>query len=198
MSTDRKQDVTALVASLGGTEGGLGATSSADDLLPLVYDELRNVARRFMAQERPNHTLQPTALVHEAYLRMVDGTRVDWQGRAHFFAVGAKVMRRILIDHARKRGTEKRGGSRQRITLADAGLAGRELDLEELLTLDTALQRLAALDERQARIVELRFFADLTVEEIANLLGLSKRTVEGDWTHARAWLARELSAAGER
>ncbi len=197
MSTDRRHQATAILASFGDTAHRAGESRSAEDLLPLVYDELRGLARRYLARERSNHTLQPTALVHEAYLRMVDGTRVNWQGRTHFFAVGARVMRRILIDYARERGTLKRGGELRRITLTEATPAGRDLDLDELLTLDTALRKLAARDDRQARIVELRFFAGLTVDEIATLLGVSKRTVEGDWTHARAWLGRELSEASE-
>ncbi|MEE8296465.1 MAG: sigma-70 family RNA polymerase sigma factor [Hyphomicrobium sp.] len=196
MTTDRDH-VTAIVASLGDTGGSFGTTPSAEDLLPIVYEELRGMAHHYLKRERSNHTLQPTALVHEAYLRMVDGTKVNWQGRTHFFAVGAQVMRRVLIDYARERGAAKRGGDLQRVTFSDATPAGRELNLEELLTLDTALQKLAKLDPRQAKIVELRFFAGLTVEEIAGQIGVSKRTVEGDWTHARAWLSRELSESGE-
>lgn len=196
MTTDRDH-VTAIVASLGDTGGSFGTTPSAEDLLPIVYEELRGMAHHYLKRERSNHTLQPTALVHEAYLRMVDGTKVNWQGRTHFFAVGAQVMRRVLIDYARERGAAKRGGDLQRVTFTDATPAGRELNLEELLTLDTALQKLAKLDPRQAKIVELRFFAGLTVEEIAGQIGVSKRTVEGDWTHARAWLSRELSESGE-
>ena len=196
MTTDRDH-VTDIVASLGDTGGSFGTTPSAEDLLPIVYEELRGMAHHYLKRERSNHTLQPTALVHEAYLRMVDGTKVNWQGRTHFFAVGAQVMRRVLIDYARERGAAKRGGDLQRVTFSDATPAGRELNLEELLTLDTALQKLAKLDPRQAKIVELRFFAGLTVEEIAGQIGVSKRTVEGDWTHARAWLSRELSESGE-
>ncbi len=165
---------------------------SADDLLPLVYDELRRLAEGYLRRERPGHTLQPTALVHEAYLRLVDQDRVDWQGRTHFLAVGAHMMRRLLIDHARGRGRVRRGGDRQRLTLDDemAAVAGQDVDL---LALHEALETLAELDERQARIVELRFFAGLRVDEVAQVLGVSRRTVEGDWTHARAWLRRELA-----
>jgi RNA polymerase sigma factor (TIGR02999 family) len=185
--------VTEIVAGLSGA-GNAGA-ATPDELLPLVYDELRLLARRYLSRERPGHTLQPTALVHEAYLRLVDQTRVNWQGRTHFFAVGARVMRNLLIDHARARGRAKRGGEWHRVTLADgvAPFEDGDLDHEQLLALNGALDRLAALDERQARVVELRFFGGLTVAEVAHLLGVSRRTVEGDWTHARAWLKRELT-----
>jgi RNA polymerase sigma factor (TIGR02999 family) len=165
----------------------------------MVYDELRRLAARYLAGERPGHTLQPTALVHEAYIKLVDLTRVDWQGRTHFFAVGARVMRNLLIDHARGRGRAKRGGNLQRVTLVGnvQPFGGADLDLDRLLVVDEALQRLAELDERQARVVELRFFGGLTVPEVSHFLGVSQRTVEGDWTHARAWLLRELSRQNE-
>jgi len=167
---------------------------SSDDLLPLVYEELRRLAGRFLARERPDHTLQPTALVHEAYLKLAGQDRVNWAGRTHFLAVGARMMRRLLIDHARSRGRHKRGGDVQKVTLLEGVVAGggNELGLDELLTLDAALEELAAVNERQARIVEQRFFGGLTVEEVAEQLGLSKRTVENDWAAARAWLARRL------
>ncbi len=167
---------------------------STDELLPLVYNELRRLARGFLGRERLNHTLQPTALVHEAYLRLADQSRVDWAGRTHFFAVGAKMMRRLLIDHARSHGRLKRGGDIQKVTLLE-GLtpdAGNDLGLDELLSLDSALEELAAENPRQALIVEQRFFGGLTVEEVADQLGVSKRTVEADWTAARAWLRRRL------
>ena len=153
----------------------------------------------YLGRERSDHTLQPTALVHEAYLKLADQDRVNWRGRTHFFAVGAQIMRRLLVDHARRRGRVKRGGEWQRVTLGHgaAPLLGRELDRDELLALDLALQKLARLDERQARIVELRFFAGLEVAEVAEILGVSKRTIEGNWTHARAWLKRELAAGGQ-
>lgn len=172
------------------------AGSPADDLAVLVYDELRSLARRLMSAERRNHTLQATAVVHEAYLKLVDQTRVGWQGRAHFLAVAAQAMRRVLCDHARRHRSRKRGGDWKRVTLHDDAFAPSELAAEELLALDTALTRLAGLDERQAQVVELRTFAGLTVDEVATLLGVSRRTVEKDWTHARVWLRREL-AAGE-
>jgi RNA polymerase sigma factor (TIGR02999 family) len=168
---------------------------SAEELFPLVYDELRRLAGSYMAREHAGHTLQPTALVHEAYLRLVDRSRTGFKGRTHFLVVGAQVMRRLLIDHARKRGAVKRGLGWQRVTLGpgrDASPA-EALSSEELLSLDAALNRLAELDERQARIVTLRFFGGLNVEEVAQAVGVSKRTVESDWRHARAWLRVELS-----
>ncbi len=192
-----KARVTAIVTGLG--ETGAERTASAQELLPLVYDELRRLARKRLAGENRGHTLQPTALVHEAYLKLVDQSRVDWRGRTHFFAVAAMTMRRLLIDHARARGRAKRGGEWRRVTLAHPLVAGQPegLDLERVLSLDAALEKLAALDSRQARIVEMRFFAGLTVAEAAEVLGVSKRTVEGDWMHARSWLRREMSGGGE-
>jgi RNA polymerase sigma-70 factor (ECF subfamily) len=167
---------------------------SPEQLLPLVYDGLRRLARSQLRRERADHTLQPTELVHEAYERLADQTRVNWRGRTHFFAVAAQVMRRLLVDHARQRGRRKRGGGAQRITLGGlADRAGPDLGLEELVALDRALKKLAELDEREARGVELRYFAGLTTEEIANVLGVSERTVRNDWAFARAWLKRELS-----
>lgn len=197
MAEDRETEVTEIVSRLKAAGGSDRA--SAEDLLPHVYDELRMLARRYLSRERPGHTLQPTALVHEAYIKLVDQSKVDWQGRTHFFAVGAKVMRHLLIDHARGKGRAKRGGGRQRVTLADGLMpfGGRELDAEDLLALNESLDRLAELDPRQARIVELRFFGGLTVPEVALILEVSRRTVEGDWAHARAWLKRELSRREE-
>jgi RNA polymerase sigma factor (TIGR02999 family) len=193
MTRDVAATVTEIVAGLGG--GGSADRASAEELLPLVYDELRLLARRYLNRERPGHTLQPTALVHEAYIKLVDQSRVNWQGRTHFFAVGAKVMRNLLIDHARAKGRAKRGGGRHRVTF-DEGLtpfASGELDVDQLLAVNEGLDRLAELDPRPARVVELRFFGGLTVPEVALVLGVSQRTIEGDWTHARAWLKRELS-----
>jgi RNA polymerase sigma-70 factor (ECF subfamily) len=167
--------------------------------MPLVYDELRQRARALMSRERPGHTLQATALVNEAYMRLVDQTRVSWRGRTHFLAVGALVMRRILVDHARGQRRDRRGGSQQRVTLSEAfaGPDDRGLSPEELLSLESALEELAALDTRQARVVELRAFGGLTVPEVARNLGVSVTTVEGDWRHARAWLRRRLSGGDE-
>lgn len=178
-------------------DGEAWTPASSEELMPLVYPELRRLARRYLQRERPGHTLQPTALVHEAFLKLVDQSRVRWRGRSHFFAVGAQAMRRLLIDHARGHQRAKRGGGERCVTLsgAEAIALGPSLDTEQLLTLNSALSKLARLDPRQARIVELRFFGGLQVAEIADLLEVSKRTVEGDWTHARAWLRRELSAS---
>jgi RNA polymerase sigma factor (TIGR02999 family) len=163
----------------------------AKKLLPLVYDELRELAARYLGGERKGHTLQPTALVHEAFMRLVDESRIEWKGRTHFYAVSATAMRRILIDYARARGRDKRGGKWQRILLeaADAPEDMRDIDV---IALNDTLEALAAVDKQQARIVELRFFGGLTVEEVAHMLGVSKRKVEGDWTHAKAWLRRAL------
>ncbi|MGB5658327.1 MAG: ECF-type sigma factor, partial [Thermoanaerobaculia bacterium] len=140
------------------------------------------------------HTLQPTALVHEAYLRLVDQSRVDWQGRTHFFAMGARMMRRVLIDHARGRGRAKRGGEWLQISWAEELFANPKglLSSEQMIDLDRAIEELTALDERQARVVELRYFAGMTVEEVAQILGVSKRTVESDWAAARDWLKERL------
>jgi RNA polymerase sigma factor (TIGR02999 family) len=170
------------------------AGSSPDELFEAVYDPLRELARRYLRRERPGHTLQPTALVHEAYFKLVDQSRVDWKGRTHFFAVGAKAMRRILIDYARSRKRAKRGGDWLRVTLS--GLAAPpfgDLDPTQLLELHSALEKLAQLDERQARVVELRFFAGLRMSEVAKVLGVSKRTADGDWAKARTWLEQELA-----
>jgi RNA polymerase sigma factor (TIGR02999 family) len=170
------------------------AGASPEALLARVYDELRGLAHRYMGRERVNHTLQPTALVHEAYLRLVDQSRVEWQGRTHFFAMGAKMMRRVLIDHARGRGRAKRGGEWLQISWAEELFANPKgmLSSEQMIDLDRAIEELTALDERQARVVELRYFAGMTVEEVAQFLGVSKRTVESDWAAAREWLKERL------
>ena len=172
---------------------GSARRARADDLMPLVYDELHNLARNYLRREARGHTLQPTALVNEAYLRLVDQERVDWQGRTHFFAVGAKIMHRLLIDYGRHRKRAKRGGGWLRITLAPevAPLGGDELDA---LAVHQAIEELEQLDPRQAELVKLRFFTGLSMLEISHELGVSKRTAEGDWTHARAWLKRRLSS----
>ena len=184
-----REDVTQVLEQL-----AEGDKRAADKLLPLVYDEFRALARHYLAQERANHTLQPTALVHEAYMKLVDLTRVDWPGTSHFFAVAAQAMRRILVDHARSRQRDKRGGGRARVVLDEAVALSPQKD-EDVLALDEALEKLSGLDPRQAKVVELRFFGGMNVEEVAQALGVSKRTVEGDWTFARAWLSRELSNA---
>ncbi|MFQ5479619.1 MAG: sigma-70 family RNA polymerase sigma factor [Candidatus Binatia bacterium] len=169
-----------------------GDEAAAKKLFPQVYDELRALARHFMQQERPDHTLQPTALVNEAYLRMIDQTRVDWRGKTHFMAIAAEMMRRILVDAARKRGAEKRGGDRCRVTLHEGQAEAEDAHDVDLLALDEALDALSSLSERQARVVELRYFAGLKVEEVAFALGVSARTVKGDWRIAKAWLRHRI------
>ncbi len=171
-----------------------GDASASEQLLPLVYDELRGLADGFFRHERPDHTLQPTALVHEAYFRLVKQTDMPWQGRAHFFAVAAQAMRRVLINHAEKHNAIKRGGGPLRVTLDEntptpAALAIGPVDL---LALNEALTRLEAMDERQCRVIELRFFGGLSVEETAEVLGIAPRTVKLDWQMARAWLHTQL------
>jgi RNA polymerase sigma factor (TIGR02999 family) len=169
-----------------------GAHAVVDQLMDALYPELRRLAQRFFRDERGPHTLQPTALVHEAYLRLVDQAGVDWDGRTHFMAIAARVMRRVLIDHARGRARQRRGGDRPRVPL-DSAVPPTEFTPEELLEVDDVLARLARLDARQAQIVELRFFGGMTMEEIATALGVAKRTVEDDWTHAKAWLRLALA-----
>jgi len=165
-----------------------------EDLLPLIYEELRRLAGSYLRRERAGHTLQATELVHEAYAKLVDQSRVQWQGRTHFFAVAANAMRRLLVDHARKRSREKRGGGQQRVTLQEEILTVRGFDvpLDELVALDGALTELSELSPRQAQVVEMRCFTGLKVDEVADHLGVSRRSVEADWTHARAWLRRRL------
>lgn len=164
-----------------------------DALLPLVYDELRRLAAAYLRRERPGQTLQPTALVHEAYLRLLKDKPGRWQNRAHFCAIAAHSMRQILIERARARGAVKRGGVQARVTL-DEGLLPTQGPSIDLVALDEALQRLEAIDPEQARLVELRFFGGLTIEETAEAMNISAATVKRHWTVARAWLARELEA----
>ncbi len=171
-----------------------GDRAALERLMPLVYSELREIAGRHFRRERPGHTLQPTAVVHEAYFRLVDQTRVTWKNRGHFLAIASQAMRRILIDHARGRGAEKRGGHAERVTL-DLGteMASPEPTREvDLLALDEALERLKALDGAQAQIVELRFFGGLTVEEAADVMETSPSSIKRDFRSAKAWLYREL------
>lgn len=172
-------------------EWSSGDRAALDRLMPLVYGELRRLAAGHLARERRDHTLQPTALVNEAFLRLVDQRRIQWQGRAHFLALAATLMRQLLISHARKHRAGKRGGGRLCVTLHDWDAVVEARDVK-LVALDEALSSLAALDSRQARIVELRFFGGLTVEEAAAVLGVSPATVKLDWSLARAWLLREL------
>lgn len=185
-------DVTPLLLAWGN-----GDESAGEQLLPAVYAELHRQAARAMRREANEHTLQATALVHEAYLRLVDQRRIVWRNRAQFFGVAAQTMRRILVDHARKQHADKRGGGMQQITLSDANQPavadpGNSVDI---LALHDALDRLAALDPEQARLVELRYFGGLNIEETADALGVSAATVKREWAVARAWLRRELSAS---
>jgi RNA polymerase sigma-70 factor, ECF subfamily len=172
-------------------------SSSRTELFPAIYGELRNVAQRYLGRERRNHTLQPTALVHEAWLRLQKEKGSEWQGRTQGLALGAMAMRRLLVDHGRHQKRDKRGGGIQPVTLNEMLKAGATADVpvEDLLTLEAALTRLEAVDARAAQVVTLRFFSGMSNPEIAEHLGLSLRTVEGDWAHARAWLKRELSGA---
>jgi RNA polymerase sigma factor (TIGR02999 family) len=170
-----------------------GEQAALDELLPAVYGELRRQAERYMRQQPAGHTLQATALVHEAYLRLVDQKHVDWQSRAHFFGVAAKAMRSILVDHARARHAAKRGGGVHHLTLGAADSAGGpapELDVEAL---DEALSRLAEFDPEKSRLVELRYFGGLSIEEAAEVLGISPATLKRQWSTARTWLRRELT-----
>lgn len=165
-------------------------------LLPVVYREMKRLAAGYLKAERPGHTLQPTALAHEAYLRLVGRDRIQWQNRAHFLGVAARAMREILVDHARRRRAQKRGGGQQPVTLLDAALLvdrGRPIEFDDL---DQALNDLARLSERQAHVVELRYFGGLSIEETAEVLGVSPATVKREWATARAWLYRELSGSG--
>lgn len=173
-----------------------GDRQALDEMLPLVYDELRRLADAYLRDERPDHTLQPTALVHEAYLQLVNQRTVDWRNRAHFIGVAANLMRRILVKHAREKKADKRGGAAaEKITLDRAVGIFEEQNLD-VLEVDLALERLASLDERKARVIELRFFGGLTTEEIAEVAAISTATVERDYTFARAWLYRELQPRG--
>ena len=179
-------DVTLLLQAWSG-----GDKQALDRLAPLVYRELRRIAGRIMTAERPNHTLQATALVNEAYVRLVDTQQVSWQDRAHFFALCARAMRQILIDHARARASEKRGGGEVAIELEEGLIAGSSPEAN-LLELDDALKRLAEIDPRKSQVVEMRFFGGLSLEETAEALKVSTKTVQRDWDLARAWLYGEL------
>jgi RNA polymerase sigma-70 factor, ECF subfamily len=186
----------ATAASSGHVTELLQAWSAGDEhalqqLIPLVEAELRRLARGYMGRERRGHTLQATALVNEAFVRLVDARRMRWQDRAHFLGISARLMRRVLIDHARSRGYDKRGGGANRVTLTDALLVSPARSVD-LIALDRALEGLAALDERKARVVELRFFGGLGVEESAEVLGVSTDTIKRDWRFAKLWLLREL------
>ena len=168
-----------------------GESDAVDRLFPLVYEELRRIAHRQMGSERPGHTLDTTGLVHEAYLKLVDQTRVQWNDRTHFFSVASNAMRRILVDYARRYQTDKRGSGPRRVSLTDDMLVAEER-ADTLLAVDDALRELATIDERLSRVVECRFFAGLTEEETAEVLGVTARTVRRDWTKAKGWLQRKL------
>jgi RNA polymerase sigma-70 factor, ECF subfamily len=187
MSSSQTTEVTQLLR-----EFRPGDRAAVDRLFAAVYDELRSLAGQFFRHERADDTLQATALVHEAYMKLVDQTRVDWQGRTHFLAVAAQAMRRILVDHARQRDAAKRGGGQNRVLLDESLLPGVER-ADDVLAVDEALSRLLQLDPCQAQMVEMRFFGGMSVEETASALGMSKRSAEREWTMARAWLRRELS-----
>jgi RNA polymerase sigma factor (TIGR02999 family) len=186
VSQSGQDDVTRILEA-----AGQGDPHAAQKLLPMVYEQLRKAAQKQMAGERPDHTLQATALVHEAYLRLVGSHQTAWENRAHFYVAAAEAMRRILIEHARKRGRIKRGGDHERAPLSAAYLI-QEARPEEIMSVDAAIRRLEGRDSRMARIVRLRFFAGLSVEETAEALGVSDRTVRREWALARAWLHREL------
>ena len=171
-----------------------GDRSRTDRLMEIVYDDFRGLAASYLDDETQSHTLQPTAVVHEAFIRLVDQDQIDWQGRSHFFAVGATTMRRILVDHARRKAAGKRGGGRQRIALHEELTVSPRRD-EDVLAVDEALKKLAEIDEQRSRIVELRFFGGLTNDEVAEVLGISKRAVQKQWAGTRVWLRRQL--AGE-
>ena len=190
MSEEPRRNVTELLQAWSG-----GDRAALDELLPHVQDELRGIARLQMRRERADHTLQPTALVNEAYLRLVNQNRVRWQDRAHFFAVAAQKMRRILVDHARKRGAEKRGGGEILVALDEGIDPGTPPEDVNVVALDEALEELAVLDERQSRVVEMRFFGGVTLKETAEALGVSPATVKRDWQTAKAWLFRRLHEA---
>ena len=188
ISAPMRREVTQLLG-----EWSSGDEGALEKLFPLVQPELHRLAHHYMSRERAGHTLQTTVILNEAYLRLVDNTKPLWHGRTHFIAAAAQLMRRIMVDHARERRALKRGGGALKVTFDEGALVAKARS-EELLALDEALDRLAAQDPRKSQIVELRYFGGLTVEETAEFLKLSQRTVEREWTMAKAWLHRELSA----
>jgi RNA polymerase sigma factor (TIGR02999 family) len=190
MTNGPRSEITRLLLDFQ-AEGQVDAIAS-DRLLDLVYAELRRTASALMARERVNHTLQPTALVHEAYMRLVHQDQVAWTDRAHFLGIAARSMRQILVDHARVKNAEKRGGDRHQVTLDEALVSDGAADFE-LLMLNDALDKLAKLDERASQVAEMRLFGGMNVGEIVHALDISKRSVDGDWATARLWLSRELS-----
>ena len=185
MDTPHPRDVTRLLV-----DWGNGDQAALDELTPLVYEELRRLARRYMRREGPGHTLQPSALVNEAFLRLVDQNSVQWQSRAHFFGVAAQLMRRVLIDYARRHASGKRGGGTLRVSISEAADVARQAS--EMVALDRALTDLAEMDPRKAQIVEMKFFGGLTTEEVAAVLGVTPRTIEREWRAAKAWLHRAV------
>lgn len=185
-------DLTALLVKWSG-----GDKQALDELMPLVYKELRRIADSFFRRERADHTLQPTALINEAYLRLIDEKNITWQSRAHFIGVAAQLMRFILIDHARARGSAKRGGSSQKVSLDEAVVFFAQKDLD-LISLDEALKKLEAIDPQQSRVVELRFFGGLSIEETAVAMDISPATVKREWAMAKAWLHKKLSEQTEQ
>lgn len=191
MPSSSSQPVTELLARWSG-----GDLSARDALVPLVYDELRRIARRCLAGQRPGHTLQPTALVHEAYLRLARRDSQDWQGRVHFFAMAAQMMRQILVDHARRQAAAKRGRNAVTLDVEEVPAVSKQPSLD-LLALDDAMKELASLDSRQCQIVELRFFGGLSIEETARVLKISPATTKREWTTARLWLHQNMSGGAE-
>jgi len=187
-SLEKSQEITRMLQEWSG-----GKQEALDALLPLVYAELHRQASRYLRRERPDHTLQATALIHEAYMKLVDQREVNWQNRTHFFGIAAQMMRRILVDYARQKHRAKRGGIAEDLPLAEAALVVSEERSVDLVALDEALTRLAKFDERQARIVELRYFSGLSIEETAEVLRLSPATVKNDWRTAKAWLYQEIT-----
>ena len=185
--TTHQQTITQLLQG-----AAAGSDSAAAQLLPVVYNQLHALASAFFRDQKPGNTLQPTALVHEAYLKLVDQTGIDWTGRKQFFALASKAMRSILVDHARSKGALKRGGDHQRIPLDEADRTPTQLDELTVLAIDEAMVKLAALDERKAQLVELRFFGGLNADEAADVIGIARSTAADEWRLARAWLYREL------
>lgn len=188
MGEEVRETVTAMLARLAEGDG-----AARERLLPVVYDELRRIASAYLARERVNHTLQPTALVHEAYLKLVDQSTLRFEGRAQFFALAARSMRQILVDHARTKRRLKRGGGAVAVSLSDDQPTPTELSIPDVLAIDEALEKLNTLDERKAHLVELRFFGGLTEAEAAEALGIARSTAAEDWRFVKAWLRRELS-----
>jgi RNA polymerase sigma factor (TIGR02999 family) len=184
----REQNITELLLTWND-----GNPEALEKLMPLVYDELHRQAARFLRRERADHTLQTTALIHEAYLKLVNQPEINWESRTHFFAIAANIMRRILVDYARSKNADKRGGDFLKMPLEEAGEVADKEKSVDLMALDEALTKLEKIDRRQARIVELRYFGDLTLEETAKALDISRTTVADDWAMARAWLHRELT-----